>query len=393
MADRTLRTLEPETREYREFDSEGLYFRVRPTGRKSWQLRYKDPATGKWTWYSLGPYGNSPSQLTGEQARKTARALLTRVAEGESLTGKKDVEIDAQNQQLTFGYLANEWLATQIPKWTEGTATRNTGALARHILPTFRDRNFTQISAMEWMEHFRKMEATGIIEQTGRVRTLCRNIYDLALVTGRASTNPIEALHKFLQVHRGKNFPHVQAHELPTLIRAIRAYPHAPDVRIGLQLLMLLTCRPSELREASWSEFDFQIGAWEIPAARMKKRRPHVIPLPSQAVDLLNELHCINGEFPILFPGRNDAKKPRSNTVFIMALRRLGYEGRQTPHGFRHIASTLLNEYGFNPDHIEAQLAHVKSGVRGVYDKSTYIEQRAEMMQWYANHLDELAEK
>lgn len=202
MADRTLRTLEPESREYREFDSEGLYFRVRPTGRKSWQLRYKDPATGKWTWYSLGPYGNSPTQLTGEQARKKARALLTRVAEGVGLSDtKQGSEAETRNQQLTFGYLANEWLATQTPKWTEGTAIRNTGALTKHILPIFGDRNFAQISAMEWMEQFRQMEAIGIIEQTGRVRTLCRNIYDLALVTGRTSTNPIEALHKFLQVH------------------------------------------------------------------------------------------------------------------------------------------------------------------------------------------------
>ncbi len=392
MADRTLNTLEPENKEYREFDSEGLYFRVTPNGKKSWQLRYKDPSSGKWSWYGMGSYGTGVGQLTGEQARKKARTLLVRIADGENIGGKKQkVEADdACRKPLTFEHLANEWIESQTPKWTDGTTTRVTGALRKHILPTFGNRNFSEITAMEWIEHFRQMQATGILEQTGRVCGICRNIYDLALVTGRVNVNPIAALHKFLQTHRGENFAHVASDELAGLIRAIRAYPHATDVRIGLQLLMLLTCRPSELREARWSEFDLEAGIWDIPKERMKMRRPHVIPLPKQAQVLLRELHHVSGSYPLLFPGRNDNKKPRSNTVFLMALRRLGYEGRQTGHGFRHIASTLLHENGFNSDIVEAQLAHAKAGVRGVYDKSIYLQQRAKMLQWYADHLDEL---
>ncbi|MNN44903.1 Prophage CP4-57 integrase [compost metagenome] len=162
-------------------------------------------------------------------------------------------------------------------------------------------------------------------------------------------------------------------------------------MRIGLQLLTMLACRPSELREASWEEFDLDAGLWLIPAERMKRRREHLVPLPRQAAELLLELHNITGSYPLLFPGRSDTTKPRSNTVFLMALRRLGYEGRQTGHGFRHLASTILNENGFDSQHVEAQLSHVKEGVRGVYDKSTYLEQRKVMMQWYADHLDTLA--
>ena len=116
-----------------------------------------------------------------------------------------------------------------------------------------------------------------------------------------------------------------------------------------------------------------------------------MVPLPSQALELLRELHNITGSYPLLFPGRSDTTRPRSNTVFLMALRRLGYEGRQTGHGFRHLASTILNENGFDSQHVEAQLSHVKEGVRGVYDKSTYLEQRKIMMRWYADHLDKLA--
>ena len=244
---------------------------------------------------------------------------------------------------------------------------------------------------MEWMNFLRGMEETGIVEQTSRVRGMCREIYDLARVTGRATHNPLEGLHKFLLTKPVENFAHVSPEELPALLRAIQSYPHATDVRIGLQLLTMLACRPSELREARWQELDLDAGLWLIPAERMKRRREHLIPLPNQAVALLRELHNITGNYPLLFPGRSDTTKPRSNTVFLMALRRLGYEGRQTGHGFRHLASTILNENGFDSQHVEAQLSHVKEGVRGVYAKSTYLEQRKMMMQWYADHLDKLA--
>ncbi|PXF28600.1 integrase, partial [Pokkaliibacter plantistimulans] len=145
------------------------------------------------------------------------------------------------------------------------------------------------------------------------------------------------------------------------------------------------------LRAATWSEFDLPNALWTIPAERMKRGREHVVPLPRQALALLDELRPLTGAYQLLFPGRGRGDKPRSDTVFLMALRRLGYEGRQTGHGFRHIASTTLNEYGFDENHIEAQLSHVKEGVAGVYNKAIYLEQRKVMMQWYADYLDKLA--
>jgi len=210
-------------------------------------------------------------------------------------------------------------------------------------------------------------------------------------VTGRITSNPLEGLHKFLSTKPAENYAHVSPDELPALLRALRAYPSATDIRIGLHLLSMLACRPSELREARWSEFDLGKALWTIPAERMKRRREHVVPLPRQAVELLRDLHNLTGSYALLFPGRSDSTKPRSNTVFLMALRRLGYEGRQTGHGFRHIASTILNEHGFDENHIEAQLSHVKEGIAGIYNKAAYLEQRRAMMQWYADHLDQLA--
>ncbi|MDE3735541.1 tyrosine-type recombinase/integrase [Pseudomonas resinovorans] len=392
LADTVLASLEPETQEYRELDGDGLYFRVKPDGSKSWQLRYKK-TDGKWSWLGLGGYGTGAHQLTGEQARRKVRELRDSTAKDGSIMAtkraRKAAELEAANN--TFEHLAREWYAIKCKTWTEGTAVRTIGALEKHVFPVFGKRPYTGILPMEWMEFLRSMEQTGIVEQTSRVRGMCREIYDLARVTGRATHNPLEGLHKFLLTKPVENFAHVSLEELPALLRAIRAYPHAADVRIGLQLLTMLACRPSELREARWEELDLDAGLWLIPAERMKRRREHLVPLPHQAVALLRELHNLTGSYTLLFPGRSDTTKPRSNTVFLMALRRLGYEGRQTGHGFRHLASTILNEHGFDSQHVEAQLSHVKEGVRGVYDKSTYLEQRRTMMHWYADHLDRLA--
>lgn len=393
LADTVLAGLEPEAKEYRELDGDGLYFRVKPDGSKSWQLRYKK-ADGKWSWLGLGGYGTGDHQLTGEQARRKVRELRDDTAKDGSIMAtkraRKAAELEAANN--TFEHLAREWYAVKCKTWTEGTAVRTIGALEKHVFPVFGKRPYTGIMPMEWMELLRGMEQTGIVEQTSRVRGMCREIYDLARVTGRATHNPLEGLHKFLLTKPVENFAHVSVEELPALLRAIRSYPHAPDVRIGLQLLTMLACRPSELREARWAEFDLDAGLWLIPAERMKRRREHLVPLPMQAVALLRELRNITGHGLLLFPGKGKSSQPRSNTAFLMALRRLGYEGRQTGHGFRHLASTILNENGFDSQHVEAQLSHVKEGVRGVYDKSTYLQQRRVMLEWYANHLDRLAE-
>ena len=305
----------------------------------------------------------------------------------------KRVRLEAEREAAnnTFEKLAREWHTSKCKGWEAGTATRTIGALELHVFPVFGRRPYNGILPMEWMALLRDMEQKGIVEQTGRIRRWCREIYDLARVTGRAPSNPLEGLHAFLQTKPAENMAHVSPDELPALLRAIRSYPSATDIRIGLHLLCMLACRPSELRAARWDEFDLDKALWLIPAERMKRRREHLVPLPRQAVELLRQLHNITGAYPLLFPGRSDTTKPRSNTVFLMALRRLGYEGRQTGHGFRHIACTQLNEHGFDENHIEAQLSHLKKGVAGVYNKARYLSQRTTMMQWYADHLDKLA--
>ena len=389
LADTTLSGLEPEAGAYRELDSPGLYFRVKPNGQKSWELRYKKP-DGKWSWLGLGGY----PEVSGAFARQKAAELRADASEGKnpiiSKKARQAADIDAAND--TFESLAREWHTSRLSGWDAGTAKRILGALERHVFPSLGKRPYTSIMSMEWMELLRGLERQGILEQMSRVRAYCKDIYDLARVTGRAVNNPLEGVHKFLSSGKAENYAHVSPDELPGLLRAIRSYPHAKDVQLGLRLLTLMAVRPSELREANWVEFDFDKKLWTVPVERKgrKKGREHLVPLCTQAVDALLELRQLTGAYPLLFPGRSDRTKPRSDTVFLMALRRLGYEGRQTGHGFRHIASTILNEHGYPADHIEAQLSHKAQGVRGIYNKAQYLEQRTKMMQWYADHLDAL---
>lgn len=331
-------------------------------------------------------------QVGGALARKKAAELRKEIAQGEDpLVNKKarqTAELEAATN--TFEVLAREWIQIRLPGWELSTSKRTIGALELHVFPVFGKRPYTEITPKQWMDFLQTMERKGIFEQMSRVRRCCKEIYDLARVTGRAIHNPLDGLNRFLQSKPAENYAHVTATDLPDLLRAISAYPHASDLRLGLRLLTLTGVRPSELREAPWSEFDFDNALWSIPAARMKKRRDHLVPLSRQALDALHELHSISGNYPLLFPGRSDRKKARSNMAFNMALRRMGYDGRQTGHGFRHIASTTLREHNFPREHVEAQLAHVEGGVAGVYNKAIYLEQRRSMMQWYADHLDRL---
>ena len=388
LSDTALANLEPESKEYRELDGKGLYFRVKPDGNKSWQLRYKKP-DGKWSWLGIGGY----PEISGQLARKKAQELITDISKGENpiITKQERKRKELEDNNASFEVLAKEWLDTKQNRWVADTMTRNKGALEKHIYPFFGKRLYTSIRPIEWMNHLKGIQQEHkIYEQVNRIRAMCRDIYDYAKVTGRIDYNPLEGLHKFLEQGDKKNMAHVDEKELPQLLRAIDNYP-TPDMRIGLKLLAMLFCRPSELREATWAEFDLDSAVWNIPEQRMKKRREHIIPLPSQSVRLLQELKPLSGHSDYLFPSRSNNHKPKSDTVFIMALRRLGYEGRQTPHGFRHIASTLLNNKGFDERHIEAALAHVKDGVAGVYNKAQYLQDRKYIMQWYADHLEQLA--
>lgn len=388
LADTTLATLEPEAKAYREHDGNGLYFRVKPSGQKLWELRYTKPFTGARSWLGLGPY---PS-VTGAMAREKAQQARTLIAQDidPSTHKKASAAAERAKAESTFEPLAREWYASRKGNWGDGYSKRVIGALELHIFPTLGKRSYVDITSMEWMETFRVMEKKGILDQMANVRRYCKEIYDLARVTGRATNNPVDGLDKFLQTKPSENYAHVSEQELPDLLRAVESYHGARAVKLGLRLLIINGLRPTEVRAARWAEFDIDNALWTIPAGRMKKDREHLVPLSTQSLEILAELRQLSGAYDLVFPGHRDRTKPLSNMVFNMALRRLGYQGLQTGHGFRHIASTLLNEHGFDENHVEAQLSHKKKGTAGVYNKAKYLEPRRKMMQWYADYLDAL---
>lgn len=395
MRDTVLGSLEAEEKEYRINDGNNLHFVVHPKGNKRWELRYKKPSTGKWSWVGLGTY----PEVGGSFARKKADEARKLIAQGvDPVVQKAEVRLATLEQgAFTFQQLAEEFYLTKT--WAPDTKARNVGALNNHVMPTMGKKDYRNITKQEWHGLFQDIQKklnprTGkpIIETGQRVTALVREMYDYAEVTGKATYNPITNLHKYLKKHESNGMKHVSDEELPALLRAIDKYP-ALDTRIGLKLLSILFSRPTELREATWEEFDLLKGVWVIPAERIKMRKEHKVPLPSQAIDLLNQLKGLNGHSPYLLPSRSNKGQPKSDTIFIEALKRMGYGGKQNPHGFRHIASTILNnQFSDKPQVVEACLAHTKNGVKGTYDKATHLEERKTMMQWYADHLEKLAD-
>ncbi|AUX86936.1 integrase [Acinetobacter sp. ACNIH2] len=388
MSDTTLANLEPEGRDYRVKDSDsGLYFVVKKSGTKSWQLRYKK-ADGVWSWYGLGAY---PS-ISGHRARKLVGDIKSKLENGEELVTKKSIKQKAEEaENMKFKVLMSEWLDTKKFHWDDVTFDKAVKSIERHIIPVFGQRNFTSISPKEWFDFFQGLQRElGIYKQVEKLTSYARNAYDWAKFQEKIVFNPLEGITKHLDKNNGGNMKFVEINELPALIHAIRGYPKR-DMAIGLELLIRLFPRPVELRFATWDQFDLEKAVWIKPAEIMKKGIAHAVPLSKQAVQLIKELETYRTESNLLFPSRESLIKPISDNTFNQALNRLGYKGRQNPHGFRHIASTELNnKYSDKEQVVEATLAHLKTGVKGVYDKGAHFEERIGMMQWWSDYVDEI---
>ncbi|MEG0921679.1 MAG: tyrosine-type recombinase/integrase [Comamonas sp.] len=391
LSDTTIESLEPEATMYRERHADGVYLRVKPDGGKDWQLRYKRP-DGKWTWMGLGGYGKAGHQLTGQEARHKANELARKAkAEGIALSEVNKPSVLVIQPAETFAVLMSEWLETKRGKWATDTYIRTKRMLELHVAPVMGERAFVSIQPAEWFALFQSIERQGIIETLSKTRSSCRDIYTFAQIQGRAQVNPIDGQHKFLAASKNQNLPHVPQDEISELIRDIRGFGSRP-IAIGLQLLMLLAVRPSELREAQWAEFDCKKKLWTVPSERKKERREFQLPLASQAIKLLQELQEYSAGSLWLFPGRDDRMNaPISNMTFNQALHRMGYKDRQTPHGLRHLFSTTANNAGKDYRIVDSALAHKIKGVEAVYNKASYLDQRRELMQWWADHIDALA--
>lgn len=371
-------------------DGDGLQLIVKPNGRKAWRFRYTRPDdTKKRNMMSLGNYPT----VTLAEAREKAIDARRLIAQGIDPAKQRQTEKEERENPDAdhFRTLAREWHSGKVQQWkaSSNRARVSWSVMENHVFPYVGDRPINDITPMEWLEILRKLEGQGKHEQKRRVHFFCRDIYRLAVVTGRAANNPLTDLGVALQRGKKRNMTHVSQQELPELVEAIERYQGNVLVKYGLKLLLLTAVRPGELRQAQWSEFDLEKAIWRVPGERMKMGKDHNVPLPRQALEVLNDLHRITGHHTLLFPGRNDITRPMSNMAFGMALKRMGFEGVHVPHGTRHTIATGLKEMGYPGEWIEMQLSHKLPGIQGVYTHAEHMaaEQRPAMMQAWADRL------
>nr|WP_312854429.1 tyrosine-type recombinase/integrase [Paludibacterium denitrificans] len=247
----------------------------------------------------------------------------------------------------------------------------------------------SDITAPQILTTIRKIESRGAIETASRVLQRIGAVLRYAVQTGRLDTNPAQSLSGTLTTSKVEHMPALPRAELPEFYRRLAVANLYEPTRIAMHLLMLTFVRPGELRAARWEEIDLDRAEWRIPAERMKMRAPHIVPLSRQALTLLSSLQSLTGRGALLFPAMTDHAKPMSENTLSYAMGRMGYKGIATPHGFRALASTTLNEEGFDPDVIERQLAHAeRNKVRAAYHRAEYLDERRKMMQWWADFLD-----
>lgn len=379
-----IRRAKPEAKAYTLGDGQGLSLLIEPNGSKSWRFRYR--YAGKPKMISLGVYPT----ITLADARSRRDDARKLVAEGKNPSKvRKEQKIALQTEsESAFEKIATEWHQMKSAKWSAGYASDIMEAFQNDIFPYVGTRPIGEIKPLELLNVLRKIEKRGALEKMRKVRQRCSEVFRYAIATGRAEFNPAADLSSALEVHQSNHFPFLKADELPDFLRALDSYTGSRLVQIATKLLMITGVRTIELRAALWSEFDLDNAIWEISAERMKMRRSHLVPLSTQALDLLNELKMMTGNYRYVFPGRNDPNKPMSEASINQVIKRIGYGGRLTGHGFRHTMSTILHEKGFDSAWIEIQLAHVdKNSIRGTYNHAQYLEKRSSMIQWYNDYI------
>lgn len=391
LSDATIRAAKPSKQKTIKLsDGGGLQLWIQPTGSRLWNLAYR--FDGRQKKLALGPYPTIGLKTARALREEAKQLLVAGIDPGQQR--KVDKANKAALQANTFDAVADDLIAK---KEREGR-TKATLGKKRWILdfarPSFGSRPVAEITAPEVLAVLRTVEARGRHETAHRLRATIGEVFRFAIATGRANVDPTYPLRGALTAVTVKHRPAItDPVSFGALLRSIAGYDGAPETRIALQLLALTFVRPGELRNASWSEFDLDAALWIIPAGRMKMRKPHRVPLASQAVSLLRDLNALTGGDGYLFPSARSAERAMSENTLNAALRRLGYaQGEATAHGFRATASTMLNECGtWNPDAIEAQLAHVEADeVRRAYQRAAFWDERIKMMSWWADRCDEM---
>lgn len=377
---------QPRVKPYKLRDGGGLYLLVSPNGSKWWRWDYRRPVTGKRNTLSLGTYPEVPLSKARDR-HDAGRALLA--SEVDPAT-KRESEKAAKAD--SFEAIAREWLNGR-GELAKATRSKLEWMLSTHAYPYLGVRQASAITAPELLAVLRRLEAHNKLETAQRLKQVCGQIFRYAIATGRSERDPAADLRGALKTTKTNHHASItQPGKVGELMRVIDGFSGHNVTACALSLAPLVFVRPGELRQAEWSELDLDAALWKLPAEKMKARQPHIVPLSRQAVAILRELEPLTGTGRYVFPGIRSRARPMSENTINAALRRLGYSrDEMTGHGFRSMASTLLNEQGWPPDIIERQLAHAEGNkVRAAYNYAQHIPQRVEMMQAWADYLDAL---
>jgi integrase len=387
LSDAKARNAKPRSKPYKIADGDGLFLLVKPSGSKYWRMRYF--FSGKEKLLALGVYPEVPLGDARER-RMQARKLLA--------DGKDPGEVKKQHKQQvilktanTFEVVAREWFDNRKHEWATTTATTVLGRLDQHILPRLGPKPIADITAPEVLAMLRIVESRGTLETARRVMQISGQVFMYAIATGRAERNPVPDLRGAIKTPVVKHNPYLKATDLAQYLTRLEAYDGSLQTKLALRLLLLTFVRTKELRGAEWTEIDWDKAEWRIPAERMKMKELHIVPLSKQAITVLRDLEKFTGFRQHVFPNEQTPGTFMSENTMLYALYRMGYHSRATGHGFRSTASTILNEHGFPPDVIERQLAHTeRNAVRAAYNHAQYLPVRRQMMQWWADYLDEV---
>lgn len=368
-------------------DEHGLYLEIMPSGTKTWRFRYSQ--NKKQYKITVGKHPLMPLK----DARALRDKLRMQLLEGQTPSLKAPAH--GEDISVSFEYVFAEWKEKRVlPRLAPDYAQDIIARANNHILPFIGDSEIRSIQSRDVLDVVRRVEARGNTHMAKRVKQICGQVFRFGVAAGYCDLDPTSAIGVAMQAHVTQNNPAITdpAH-FGMLLRSIEAYPSAV-VRAALQMHALVFLRPGELRRGEWVEIDWENKRWEISKEKMKLRRPHVVPLSSQALSILEHLQPITGNGKYIFPSSRAPRgdRPMSENTINCALRAMGYSGDDMcAHGFRTSASTMLNEHSWNYDWIEMQLAHApKDAIRGTYNRAQYWDGRVEMMQWWADYLDGL---
>ena len=389
--DRQIKNAKPAEKPFKLNDGKGLYLYINTSGGKLWRFDFSH--NGKRKTLSIGKYPTI-SLVEARQAAENARRLL--VSGQDPSEAKQQEKRERQAAALnTFESIARRWHSDNLVRWKENHAARVLRYFETDVFPVIGEMPIQEIRVSDIKTVLDGVMTRGVNNTAEKIREWTGAIFDYAVMLEVVETNPAYSLRKYIPAKQTDHRPALPREELTEFFRRLILAEIEPQNRIALILNMLTFLRSTELRGGQWNEIDFDAAIWTVPAQRMKHEKtapkpPHAVPLADWTLELLAELKELTGNTPFLFPSRTKTDGFISDATISRIIERMGYKGRVTPHGFRSLASSVLNEQGFNPDAIERQPAHIENNkIRAAYNRADYLNERKEFMQWYSDFLQE----